>query len=116
MGVLVCLGLLLSTMKPAWPLHSPSVTYFFHSFVRKCVLRDMRELLETMGTTPTRSYLEGQGEMDKGVEEGREGGTSQGERMAGEGSRRGARPEPRSPEALPVSVSYVKARPCTNSA
>ena len=80
----------------------------------------MIELLETMGTAPTRSCLEGQGETDKGMENRREGRMTRGARgawMAGEGSQRGgARLEPCCPDALHVSVSCMKARPCTDSA
>lgn len=55
----------------------------------------MIELLETMGTAPTGSCLEGQGETDKGVENRREGRMTRGAWMAGEGSQRGgARPSP----------------------
>lgn len=94
MGLLVCLELRLSTMKPTWPLHSPSVTFLSHGFVNKCILRDTGELLETMGTTPARSCPEGRGKRAR-VEKGREGRTMEKERMAGEGSPRGGASAPR---------------------
>lgn len=61
MGLLVCLELRLSTMKPTWPRHSPSGTFLSHGFVNKCISRDTGELLETMGTTPAGSCPEGRG-------------------------------------------------------
>lgn len=74
-------------MKPAWPLHSPSVIFLFRGFVEKWILQDTRELLETMGTTSIQSCLERQGERVKGMEKEGEGGMMGERGWLGKGAR-----------------------------
>ena len=42
----------LRTVRPTWSLHSPSVTFLFHDFVKEMCLQDIRQLLEAMGAIP----------------------------------------------------------------
>lgn len=64
----------LRTVKPARLLHSPSVIFLFHDFVREMYFaRHKAQLVEAM-VQPLQSCLEGQGEMEKRLERGKERG------------------------------------------